>query len=238
MSSRLQAAAADISAPERLKTCDFVALRGFFSRGVFTRKLASHIIPLLRIENMKEILTTTDVAKLLGLHVNTLKNWARNGKLPSFRTIGGHYRIRVDQLIESLNKNGIPVPEELLVRRNKKVFITHQEAEIRDGLAREIGAVGPVDIECFKCGVDTLMEMGRDMPSVVIWSAGLKDVDAGRMIVSLREKALPHRVDVMLIGDSSAPGVDDIPDALAEVPVFNYPDNVPEMKKWLQRVVG
>ena len=187
---------------------------------------------------MKDILTTTDVAKLLGLHVNTLKNWVRDGKLPSFRTIGGHYRIRVDELIESLGKNGIPIPVELSAKSHKKVFIAHQEQAVLDELKREIATAATVDIECFNCGVDTLMQMGHSMPSVVIWSSGLKDVDAGRMVQALREKHLPHRVDVMLISDSNASGADAVPGSLAEVPVFDYPDRMSEMKQWVRRTVG
>ncbi len=187
---------------------------------------------------MKEILTTTDVAKLLGLHVNTLKNWVRDGKLPSFRTIGGHYRIRVDELVESLKKNGIPVPAELLSKQNKKVFVTHNEESVRDELAREIGELGAVDVECFKSGVDMVMEMGRAMPSIVIWGTGTKDVDPGRLIMSLREKQLPSRVDVALICDPETSAADSLPNEIGEVPVFNYPGSIPDMKRWLQRVVS
>lgn len=43
-------------------------------------------------------LSTTSAARLLGVHPDTLREWADEGKVPSWRTPGGHRRFRVDDL--------------------------------------------------------------------------------------------------------------------------------------------
>ncbi len=51
-------------------------------------------------------LTSTEVAELFGVDSNTVKRWARDKKLPSFKTPGGHYRFRksaVDILLKVQN---------------------------------------------------------------------------------------------------------------------------------------
>lgn len=39
-------------------------------------------------------LTTGDVATIFGVTLTTVKRWAEDGRLASFRTVGGHYRFR------------------------------------------------------------------------------------------------------------------------------------------------
>jgi len=187
---------------------------------------------------MKQILTTTDVAKLLGLHVNTLKNWVRDGKLPSFRTIGGHYRIRVDELIAALKEKGIPVPDSLLKTDKKDVYVVHPEEKARGTIERDLNALGLVNVTGFGSGVDALMAMGRSMPSVIIWDAGQKDVDPATLLRSLRQKELPHRVDMALIGDGNSLMNSGLPEELSEVPLFTYPESFTDMLKWMRRVIA
>lgn len=55
-----------------------------------------------------EYLRTEDAAKLLNVHVNTIKSWIRSGKLPSVR-IGKNYRIprrELEAQVKSLHDNG------------------------------------------------------------------------------------------------------------------------------------
>lgn len=42
----------------------------------------------------KEVLTPADVAKLFSVDAKTVTRWAKAGKLPSFKTLGGHRRYR------------------------------------------------------------------------------------------------------------------------------------------------
>ena len=186
---------------------------------------------------MKQTLTTTAVAKLLGLHANTVKNWVRDGKLPSFRTIGGHYRVGVDELVSALKEKGIPVPEALLSANKTDIYIVHSQEEVRGAIEKDVNTFGIVNVMSFDCGVDALMAMGRCMPTVIIWDASQKDVKATSVLRSLRGKELEHRVDMALVGDGDSLMNAGLPDELTEIPMFIYPESIPEMLKWMRRVI-
>jgi excisionase family DNA binding protein len=49
-------------------------------------------------------LTRSDVSKLLGVSPNTVTRWAREKRLPSQVTLGGHHRFDSD-LVEELRKS-------------------------------------------------------------------------------------------------------------------------------------
>lgn len=46
----------------------------------------------------KDYLTTTEAAKLLSVSPDTVLKWVRAGKVSSYRTLGGHFRIPVSEL--------------------------------------------------------------------------------------------------------------------------------------------
>jgi len=46
----------------------------------------------------KDYLTTTEAAKLLSVSPDTVLKWVRAGKVNSYRTLGGHFRIPVSEL--------------------------------------------------------------------------------------------------------------------------------------------
>lgn len=43
-------------------------------------------------------LTSGDVAAVFGVTMTTVKRWADKGVLPSFKTVGGHYRFQPDDV--------------------------------------------------------------------------------------------------------------------------------------------
>ncbi|MCX7927144.1 MAG: MerR family DNA-binding transcriptional regulator [Candidatus Omnitrophica bacterium] len=58
-------------------------------------------------DSVKEILTISEAAKLLGVLPLTLRNWEKKGLLRPFRTLGGHRRFRktdLEQIINSVKK--------------------------------------------------------------------------------------------------------------------------------------
>jgi len=183
---------------------------------------------------MKDILTTTDVAKLLGLHANTLKNWVREGKLPSFRTLGGHYRIKAGDLVAALKEKGIPVPEEL-TGSFKRVFVVHPDEDVRDELTRELKSAGAA-ATCFESGAEALMEVGNRPPGAVIWYTGLSDVEAASAARAILGCDRTKNVDLIFLNDNDSGATRSmLSGKMDEPPVFNYPEQTAEIISRIQR---
>lgn len=56
--------------------------------------------------------TTGEVAKLFNVNPRTVARWAEAHKLEHFRTLGGHRRYQVKEVIELFRKLGLRFPEE------------------------------------------------------------------------------------------------------------------------------
>jgi excisionase family DNA binding protein len=59
----------------------------------------------------KDLLTTEDIAKYLGYHIETIRLYVRQGRLPAIK-VGREYRIRREDFEEFLDeRRTIPPPE-------------------------------------------------------------------------------------------------------------------------------
>src|SRR5437762_7284070 len=62
----------------------------------------------------KTIYTTHDISRLLQVNPRSVINWIEQNLLPSYRTPGGHRRVRRDDLLAFLRKHQIPTPASLV----------------------------------------------------------------------------------------------------------------------------
>lgn len=56
--------------------------------------------------------TSGEVAELFNVHPKTISRWAKDGRLASFRTLGGHRRFRVEDVAALLKKYGLKINKE------------------------------------------------------------------------------------------------------------------------------
>ncbi len=62
----------------------------------------------------KDIFTTGDIAKYLGVNFRTVGRWIKKGYLKAFQLPGrGDNRVTREDFFEFLQEHGMPVPEEL-----------------------------------------------------------------------------------------------------------------------------
>ena len=148
---------------------------------------------------MKDTLTTTEAAKLLGFHVNTLKNWVRDGKMPAFRTLGGHYRIRVQDLVRVLKENDIPVPPQLELSKYTIVAIDDEPSFLTLIKACFKNHTQTFDIKTFTNGYDALMDIGRSVPDLILLDIRLPHMDGYEFLAKLRDNDDTSKLKVVAV---------------------------------------
>ena len=89
----------------------------------------------------KAVFTTFETAKLCHVSPLSIINWVNAGRLPAFRTPGGHRRIRREDLVLFMRDNGMPVPDELRDGSGRpRVLVVDDEASIREVLSEHLTA--------------------------------------------------------------------------------------------------
>ncbi len=81
----------------------------------------------------KQALTTGEVAKYCGVNFRTVIRWIERGHLDAYKLPGrGDNRIPVESFVEFLNKNNMPIPEELDLGGHKLVLLANADAVSSD----------------------------------------------------------------------------------------------------------
>ena len=124
----------------------------------------------------KTIYTTHEVSRLLHVNPRSVINWIEQSLLPSYRTPGGHRRIRREDLLAFLRKHKIPTPQSL-VEGKFSVLIVDDEEEIVGILKAYFQRQGGYEISSASDGISALIEVGRVKPDLLILDIMIPGVD-------------------------------------------------------------
>ena len=124
----------------------------------------------------KTIYTTHEVSRLLHVNPRSVINWIEQSLLPSYRTPGGHRRIRREDLLAFLRKHQIPTPASL-VEGKFSVLIVDDEEEIVGIIKSYFQRQGGYEISSASDGITALIEVGRVKPDLLILDIMIPGVD-------------------------------------------------------------
>jgi diguanylate cyclase (GGDEF)-like protein/excisionase family DNA binding protein len=152
--------------------------------------------------------TATEAAETLGVSVSTVRQWANEGRLPCYRTSGGHRRFRITDLDEFLGHARAKSPTR---RRLRVLEQTTQAVSSRLDLDRLLSTIpkktlGVID----SAAVAALFLYERDLGRLVVHSAAgfegqhlsdqslvLGEGIAGKVLLSRRPLRLSGHDDIM-----------------------------------------
>lgn len=124
----------------------------------------------------KSIFTTHEVSRLLHVNPRSVINWIEQNLLASYRTPGGHRRIRREDLLAFLRKHQIPTPAPL-VDEKFKVLIVEDEDEIVRMLRAYLEKQTNYQVSSASDGITALIEVGRARPDLMILDIMIPGVD-------------------------------------------------------------
>jgi len=128
----------------------------------------------------QKIFSTFEVAKMLELSPGTVANWVDAGRLKAFTTLGGHRRIKAEDLKTFLEENKIPAPKELSARLDtaKKVLIVEDDQKFLKLMERFLRTFRKKwEIFSAADGFQAGSLVGSEKPDVVILDIMLPDIN-------------------------------------------------------------
>jgi excisionase family DNA binding protein len=125
----------------------------------------------------KTIYTTHEVSRLLHVNPRSVINWIDQNLLPSYRTPGGHRRIRRDDLLAFLRRHQIPTPPSLMESGNFSVLIVDDEDDITQIMKAYFERKGGFQVTTVSDGISALLEVGRAKPDLLVLDIMIPGVD-------------------------------------------------------------
>ena len=85
-----------------------------------------------------EILTVSQAGKYCRVSPKTIINWIDAGHLKAYKTVGGHRRIKKEDLDEFLKEKGMPLPDEAKVEEKKKILVVDDDKIIVETIVQAL----------------------------------------------------------------------------------------------------
>ena len=137
-------------------------------------------------DEIKNVFTTHEVSKLLQVNPRSVINWIEQDLLDSYRTPGGHRRIRKNDLLAFLRKHKIPVPP-ALTEEKLKVLIVEDEDSIVRILTTLFERQEVYDVSSASDGITALIEIGRSHPDLMVLDILIPGVDGLEVCRRIKE---------------------------------------------------
>ena len=147
----------------------------------------------------KAVFTTFETAKLCHVSPLSIINWVNAGRLPAFRTPGGHRRIRREDLLLFMRDNGLPIPEEMQEGSGRrKVLVVDDEPSIRELLAEHLSTrPSPYEVSTAADGFEAGRLVATFRPDVVLLDLRMPGVDGFQICRTI--KADPESSSTVVI---------------------------------------
>jgi excisionase family DNA binding protein len=146
----------------------------------------------------KEILTTAEAAKILGVSVRTAQLLIEGGSIPSWKTPGGHRRVyRRDVLAVISGTSQAPIlasARVILIARPERM------ADYEGVLAK----VSACTVDSYTDIYAAMLAIGSRLPAAVVIEAEQSDINGLAVLESLRSDPALGRTRILVVGYSAA----------------------------------
>ncbi len=164
---------------------------------------------------MHGLLTTHDVAAIVGVHPFTVAKWIDKGYLKAWRTAGGHRRVKTEDLRAYLLANNRPVPKELGEGATKiRLLVIDDERIALNAIARSFKPfAAEVELTVTDSPVDALLLLMDLKPDGVLIDINMPGLDGYE--VCRRASQYPSLGNTVLVAMTALHRPDVVKTALA-----------------------
>jgi len=150
---------------------------------------------------IKSIYTTHDLSRLLHVNPRSVINWIEQDLLQSFRTPGGHRRVRHEDLIAFLRKHKMPVPA-ALISGTFNVLVVDNEDGICQMIQSSSAGQNSYNVSNARDGINALIAVGRERPDLIILDLKISGVDGLEICRQLKADPNSHTAVLAISGQS------------------------------------
>jgi excisionase family DNA binding protein len=87
---------------------------------------------------MEDILTVYKASQYCRVSPKSIINWIEAGHINAYKTVGGHRRIKREDLENFMRKQGIPIPEEEQESGNKRILVVDDDPIIVETIVQAL----------------------------------------------------------------------------------------------------
>jgi excisionase family DNA binding protein len=147
-----------------------------------------------------EILTVSQACKYCKVSSKTIINWIDAGHIKAYKTVGGHRRIKKEDLDEFLKAKGMPLPEEPRAEERKKILVVDDDRIIVETIvqALEEDEYG-YELISASDGFEAGLQVSHFKPDLVILDIMMPDINGYEVCQKIKCSPLGQNTKVIVL---------------------------------------
>ncbi len=147
---------------------------------------------------MGDILTVSQASDYCRVSPKTIINWVEAGHIKAYKTVGGHRRIKREDLDQFLKERGMPLPEEVRHEEKKKILVVDDDRIIVETIvqALEEDEYGYEMISASD-GFEAGLQVSHFRPDLLILDIMMPDINGYEVCKKI--KSNPETCDIKII---------------------------------------
>lgn len=170
------------------------------------------------------LLSSHRAGQLLQVNPSSINKWVEQGRIPAFRTPGGHRRIRALDLVAFLREHEMPVPAPLEGIGVRRLLWVDDDETLLKSVRRHLSKLGDqVLAEYASNGIDAMVKVGAFRPNVIVLDIVMPELDGIEVCERLKASPDTRDIDIIIVsGQTTGDAAERAMKAGARV-VFNKP---------------
>jgi len=147
-----------------------------------------------------EVLTVYQASKYCSVSPKTISNWIDEGHINAFRTVGGHRRIKKEDLDAFLRRQGMPIPEEFEKGDRKKILVIDDDKLIVETIVRSLEEE-PRNYEIISAsdGFEAGLQVNHFKPDLMILDIMMPDIDGYEVCRKVKGDPATSHIKIIVV---------------------------------------
>ena len=147
-----------------------------------------------------EIFTVSQACKYCNVSPKTIINWIDAGHIKAYKTVGGHRRIKREDLDDFLRRSAMPIPEESRKEERKKILVVDDDKIIVETIvqALEEDEYGYEMISASD-GFEAGLQVSHFKPDLVILDIMMPDINGYEVCQKIKCNPLTQNTKVVVL---------------------------------------
>lgn len=188
-----------------------------------------------RAKKQRDFYTTREAARVLDVSLTTVQLWVEAGVLPAWKTPGGHRRVS-RAAVDALNSEQRSAAKARA--GHLRVLVVEDEPVQRELYRLQFARWGlNLEVRLAENGFDGLVQVGRQIPDLVISDLDMPGMDGFRMIRHLLDH-VPGISEVVVVTALTPEQIASRGGLPPEIPVYAKPIPFAALRSYIERMLG
>lgn len=149
---------------------------------------------------MEDILTVYKASQYCRVSPKTIINWVEAGHINAYKTVGGHRRIKREDLEAFMRKQGIPLPEEEQENGKKRILVVDDDPIIVETIVQALEEE-EFDYEVISAsdGFEAGLQVNHFKPHLLILDIMMPDIKGYEVCKKIKETEETRNTKIIVL---------------------------------------